>query len=92
MSNEAGEKLPVRISIKLDLLLESYADFMKTVDKDMMRLTKVKGAGAAQNATNLGAQIVAVLEKIVPVIDSFAAVRSRVFVSTHNLFTNFDTL
>ena len=49
---------------------------MKTVDKDMMRLSKVNGAGAAQNATNLGAQIGAVLEKIVPIIDTFAAVRS----------------
>ena len=68
--------LPARISIKLDLLLESHADFMKTVDKDIMRLTKVKGAGVAQNATNLGSQLVAVLEKMVPVIDNFAGVCS----------------
>ena len=49
---------------------------MKTVDKDMMRLRNVNGAGAAQNATNLATQIGAVLERIVPVIDNFAGVRS----------------
>ena len=65
----------MRISIKLDLKPEAHANFMKTVDDDMKLLTMVEGAGAAQHATDLGAQIGAVLQKIVPVIDNFAAVR-----------------
>ncbi|KAF7980707.1 hypothetical protein HWV62_37169 [Athelia sp. TMB] len=74
LRNEVGDLLPARISIKLDLVPEAHADFMRTIDSEMKRLNTVKGSGTAQHATDLGMQIGAVLQKIVPVIDNFAAI------------------
>lgn len=60
-----------RISIKLDLVFEDHAEFMKTVDEDTLHLAKVNGADAAQTIVG---QLGTVLQKMVPIIDSFAAV------------------
>ncbi|KZP08807.1 hypothetical protein FIBSPDRAFT_994659 [Athelia psychrophila] len=74
LTNESGDPVALRISIKLDLIFEEHAEFMKTVDEDMLRLAKINGAGGAQVATGIGGQLGTVLQKIVPIINTFAGV------------------
>ncbi|KAF7983630.1 hypothetical protein HWV62_20564 [Athelia sp. TMB] len=58
--------------VKIDISIQSLSEFMKSVNEDVAKLTKVKGLDAAQKATTLIPKIGAALEKIVPVIDKFA--------------------
>ncbi|KZP14608.1 hypothetical protein FIBSPDRAFT_935700, partial [Athelia psychrophila] len=61
-----------RLVVKFGRVDGSHADFMQAVDKEMSELAQVKGADATQTATTIGANIVAVLEAIVPVLNKFA--------------------
>ncbi|KAF7975224.1 hypothetical protein HWV62_10178 [Athelia sp. TMB] len=63
-----------RIAVKLDLVVQSHSDFMKTVDEEVSQLTGMKGSDAIQIATTIGAKIGTALEAIVPVLDKFAGV------------------
>lgn len=63
-----------RLAIKFDLVENSHADFMKAVDEDMLQLVKARGADASQKSTTTGANIIALLEAIVPILDKFSGV------------------
>ncbi|KZP29070.1 hypothetical protein FIBSPDRAFT_947076 [Athelia psychrophila] len=69
----AGHKVGPRMSIQLDLEVESHIDFMKIVDEDVARLTAVKGADAADTVTTIAGKFAAVLQKIIPIVDDLAS-------------------
>ncbi|KAF7976049.1 hypothetical protein HWV62_7960 [Athelia sp. TMB] len=72
LANEAGEKIPLRIVVQLDAGIHSRAAFMKSVDKEVTRLAKVRSAGNAQSVPTVGETIGIVLQKIVSIVDAFA--------------------
>ncbi|KAF7968506.1 hypothetical protein HWV62_30226 [Athelia sp. TMB] len=72
LANEAGEKIPLRIVVQLDAGVQSRAAFMKSVDNEVARLAKVRGAGDAQFVPTVGETIGIVLQKIVSIVDAFA--------------------
>ncbi|KAF7983535.1 hypothetical protein HWV62_21096 [Athelia sp. TMB] len=76
--NEAGEKIPLHIVVQLDAGVQSRAAFMKSVDNEVARLAKVRGADDAQFVPTVGESIGIVLQKIVSIIDAFANVRPHV--------------
>ncbi|KAF7983626.1 hypothetical protein HWV62_20556 [Athelia sp. TMB] len=65
--------------VKIDISIQSLSEFMKSVNEEVAKLTKVKGLDAAQKATTLIPKLGAALEKIVPVIDKFAGVSPSSF-------------
>ncbi|KAF7976798.1 hypothetical protein HWV62_5652 [Athelia sp. TMB] len=73
LANEAGESVGSSIIIKLDAAVESRAAFMDTVNRDIARLGKFKGADGLQLATPIGGMIGTVLKKLMPIIDNFAS-------------------
>lgn len=60
--------------IKLDAAVESRVAFMENVERDIARLANVTGANGVQLATTSGGHIGTMLQKIAPIIDSFASV------------------
>ncbi|KAF7972345.1 hypothetical protein HWV62_18116 [Athelia sp. TMB] len=72
LTNEAGAKIVPRLAVELDVALEPRADFMKTVDKEIARLSGARGTDGAQLATTVCENIGTALQKIVPIIDRFA--------------------
>lgn len=78
MLDQSGHKITARISVRLKLAMESHTDFMKTVDADIARLITSKGSDAVQAIATTGGQLGTVLQKLVPIIDSFATVRMLV--------------
>ncbi|KAF7965800.1 hypothetical protein HWV62_41763 [Athelia sp. TMB] len=73
LANEAGGPISSRIIIRLDAAVESRAAFMDTVNRDVARLTKVKGADGVQLASTISGIIGTVLQKLIPIIDNFAS-------------------
>ncbi|KAF7970451.1 hypothetical protein HWV62_23895 [Athelia sp. TMB] len=76
LTNEAGETISPCILMKLDATVESRFDFMKIVDWDLAHLTTVHGANNAQPTNAFAGQLGAVLQKIVPLINSFGSSHS----------------
>ncbi|KZP08912.1 hypothetical protein FIBSPDRAFT_900885 [Athelia psychrophila] len=69
---ESADKKAPRILIKLDLVSEDHAQFMKNVDEDALRLHSIKGLDGAQTMTGILEAFGVVLKNIVPIIDNFA--------------------
>lgn len=74
MVDISGHKVAPRISIQLNLEIESHIEFMKTVDEDVRRLETVRVGNAASTTTNIAEKIGTVLQNIVPIVDDFAGV------------------
>lgn len=74
LTNEAGAKIVPRLAVELDAALEPRADFMRTVNEEVTRLSGARGADGAQLAITVCENIGTALQKIVPIIDHFAVV------------------
>ena len=51
---------------------------MKTVDKNLARLAKIRGADDVELVATVGEIIGTILQKIVPIVDDYASVRRPV--------------